>query len=333
MAHGFFALMGGFMLFDGDRPQRILLPDDIDRLVEKGEIDFPYITEEEIGDKSKGDPISKGFVVAQTTWFIMQCIARGVEHLPITQLEILTLGYAALNFGTYAIWWNKPLDVQRSFRIYKKPRAEGSVRTANDGEQNGEGVSLETERSNAGNNINIVAAIILAPHLPFLDMAGTNEELKPGATRVPTYHVGPLPDGLTIPFIVAGVATIFGAIHCIAWSFEFPSHQEKILWRTSSLALTCVPFPETLAASISQLHRRQQLWADNLRTGSLMIDRIVKHVLERILPSIATLAFITLSLAYVLARLDLLVQAFISLRALPPGAYETVQWITFIPHI
>lgn len=45
MAHGFFALMGGFALFDGDLPLVVLLPEEIDRLVEKGIIEFPRITE------------------------------------------------------------------------------------------------------------------------------------------------------------------------------------------------------------------------------------------------------------------------------------------------
>ena len=36
---------------------------------------------------------------------------------------------------------------------------------------------------------------------------------------------------------------------------------------------------------------------------------------------------------YVLSRVALLVIAFMSLRSLPPGAYETVHWTTFIPHV
>lgn len=36
---------------------------------------------------------------------------------------------------------------------------------------------------------------------------------------------------------------------------------------------------------------------------------------------------------YLIARAILLVIAFISLRSLPPAAYETVYWTTFIPHI
>jgi hypothetical protein len=36
---------------------------------------------------------------------------------------------------------------------------------------------------------------------------------------------------------------------------------------------------------------------------------------------------------YLFARLALLVLPFIALRALPPGAYAQVNWISFLPHI
>ena len=36
---------------------------------------------------------------------------------------------------------------------------------------------------------------------------------------------------------------------------------------------------------------------------------------------------------YIIARAVTLVLAFTSLRELPPGAYETVHWTTFIPHV
>ncbi|KAJ2929677.1 hypothetical protein H1R20_g7406, partial [Candolleomyces eurysporus] len=70
------------------------------------------ITEEEIRDRSKGDELAKAFVIVQTTWFVVQCIARGVQRLTVTELEIVTLAYAALNGAMYFFWWDKPLDVQ-----------------------------------------------------------------------------------------------------------------------------------------------------------------------------------------------------------------------------
>ncbi|KDQ51711.1 hypothetical protein JAAARDRAFT_40957 [Jaapia argillacea MUCL 33604] len=49
----------------------------------------------------------------------------------------------------------------------------------------------------------------------------------------------------------------------------------------------------------------------------------------------ATLTFLGLviALAYIAARIMLLVLAFNSLRSLPPGAYETVSWTNYILHL
>ena len=69
------------------------------------------LTEAEIKDKGKSDWLAKSLVLLQTSWFMMQCIAQAIEHLPVTHLEIMTLAYAAMNFVIYIFWWNKPLNV------------------------------------------------------------------------------------------------------------------------------------------------------------------------------------------------------------------------------
>lgn len=103
--------MGGFGLVDGTEV-RTPEPDELGRLSRGGEVDHPMTREKEIKDRSKGDMLSKRLVILQTTWFILQSIARGVERLPITELELVTLGFATLNIATYALWWNKPLNVE-----------------------------------------------------------------------------------------------------------------------------------------------------------------------------------------------------------------------------
>ncbi|KAG1836390.1 hypothetical protein DFJ58DRAFT_818473 [Suillus subalutaceus] len=39
------------------------------------------------------------------------------------------------------------------------------------------------------------------------------------------------------------MATTFGGIHCMAWSFAFPTYLEHLLWRISAVAITCTPWP------------------------------------------------------------------------------------------
>ena len=66
----------------------------------------------------KGDFVSKGLAVLQTTWFTVQCITRCVVKLDLTQLELATLAFAVLNIILYALWWHKPLAVACSVRVH-----------------------------------------------------------------------------------------------------------------------------------------------------------------------------------------------------------------------
>ncbi|TFK37853.1 hypothetical protein BDQ12DRAFT_749688 [Crucibulum laeve] len=110
LSHGFFVQMGGFMLVEGEKPARTLTYEEFEALYESGKIEFPTISENEIQDRSKSDMISKSLVVIQTSWFILQTVTRIIQHLPIAELELITLSFALLNGVMYFLWWRKPLD-------------------------------------------------------------------------------------------------------------------------------------------------------------------------------------------------------------------------------
>ena len=93
-------------------------PDSHPRFGETSEIVFPTITAAEIHDKARGDFLSKAMVVLQSTWFIVQCVARGMEGLAITELELVTLALASLNGLMYYFWWDKPLGVKEPIKVY-----------------------------------------------------------------------------------------------------------------------------------------------------------------------------------------------------------------------
>ncbi|KAF9254685.1 hypothetical protein L218DRAFT_835375, partial [Marasmius fiardii PR-910] len=70
---------------------------------------FISIDEKYINDNlNHTDIMGKAIAIFQTSRFIMQCIARMVEDIDLTQLEVLTVAYAILNGLTYILWWNKP---------------------------------------------------------------------------------------------------------------------------------------------------------------------------------------------------------------------------------
>ena len=111
------------------------------------------------------------------------------------------------------------------------------------------------------------------------------------------------------------IATMIRAIHCVAWSFQFPSHTEQLLWRIASLSITCSPTVVFFA----------------VLGGSLLMepDGNFKNVHNWLFGPIS----LALPILYILSQVALLAIALMSLRSLPPGAYETVHWIIFIPHL
>lgn len=85
------------------------------------------VTEAAIHDKSKTNALAKLITVAQTTWFLLQFIERWAAHQPRTELEVMTVAYAALNAVVYALWWNKPYNVDEAINI--SGRAHDRFRT------------------------------------------------------------------------------------------------------------------------------------------------------------------------------------------------------------
>ncbi|KAF8663636.1 hypothetical protein AX16_000909, partial [Volvariella volvacea WC 439] len=107
--HGFFAQMGGLVQRIGNEEDNAYLAVCSSMLLAGTKV--PRIPEKEIKDRGKGDLLSKAIVVLQTSWFVAQCIARHVQGLGITEIELVTLAFAALNGITYGLWWDKPLNV------------------------------------------------------------------------------------------------------------------------------------------------------------------------------------------------------------------------------
>ena len=298
MTHGFFITMGGFHLFErsskemsndrrtsqeDDKPLHPLGENDLRNCDGYESFEFIMPTKAEIMDKGKSDWLAKSLVLLQTSWFVMQCIARAVERLPVTHLEIVTLAYAALNFVIYAFWWNKPLNVNRPIRVFQK--SEPRETQPQIGEPIPEG---------------LVAVLKFIVGLQDEDVDLSHED------RVPTFWANTTGEQAIADIIVLAVGVCFGAIHCIAWVFSFPTHTELLIWRISSVVITAIPIYISLMAILSS-------WPFS-----------VDFAIVSVLPA---------GVLYIIARAVTLVLAFISLRDLPPGAYETVHWTTFIPHV
>lgn len=265
--------------------------DRFDELLKAGQVDFPNISKDEINDKSKGDVLAKGVAVLQTTWFIVQCIARGVKKLDVTTLEIFTVGFAALNAVMYFLWWDKPHNVEQAYMIPLKvlpaiPDPEGDKLLQAPSSNSGNPVASSTTavapipalesyleqsprtvtpvstptshpstpppeplstphvsiRHAVGRNIYaFLSAIIRLIVNPYFWMA-TDHDMSDDKNYVGVFYAynagrSAFKFGIMLPITIT-----YGAIHCAAWSFSFPTSAERVLWHVSSLVLVAVPF-------------------------------------------------------------------------------------------
>jgi hypothetical protein len=334
--------MGGFMEYNGNDPVQALLPSQLAGYSLTGTGDFPRIAIEDIEDKSKGDIISKGLVILQTGWFVVQCIARGSQSLPITELELVTIAFAGLNFVIYWLWWDKPLNVQRAVRVYKKqsinsPSMEGPIAM----KEAGFWLTLWCSLSA------LVSAIASAlrddgwswPLPTFADIAGAGGNdayaVVEDEKRISTFYP-PLPPINSKPwrivlFTTPAVAVVFGAIHCIAWRFAFPSDAERILWRVNSVVITSTPILFAVMAVVESFDLIDPEVDLSLALPGVAGDFLGVLFIGLVI-LLAVLVYIC-AFVYPIGRVFLLVLPFLSLRALPAEAYLSVHWTTLIPHI
>jgi hypothetical protein len=128
IAHSFLAVSGG-LVFDttdlpynekflpGFRNRVVLTKEAILKVAEREPALIPDIPEASINDKSKASALAKTIVCVQATWFIIQSIVRLRQHLSISLLELNTFAHSLCTLLIYALWWNKPLDVEEPLLI------------------------------------------------------------------------------------------------------------------------------------------------------------------------------------------------------------------------
>src|SRR5712672_2576165 len=116
-------------------------------------------------------------------------------------------------------------------------------------------------------------------------------------------------------FLVIAITVAFGGIHCIRWSFTFPSSTERTLWHVASLSITCIPVALLPFTGVANEF-------DNRIFYKCGLDRFCSIVTS-----------VSLLFLYILTRLALLVLPFLCLRSLPPAAFHVVDWTSFIPHV
>lgn len=343
LTHGHFLQMGGFMVYQDGKPHHPLStgwqrPHRIN-LRFRDKIEFPTITKREIEDRSKADFFSKALVIIQTTWFVVQSIARRKYRLVITPLELVTLAFATINALMYYFWWHKPLDVRCPVPVYLQQQPQ------NKKQRQGKHISRDRSVSDARTSHSIATSqyawhetesgstfhgifghlsmdtLLRRPFIkPFTEMAKGYSSIETNALKVPTFYTSKADSVLSALFGSFCIGIVFGAVHLTGWSFDFQTHAERLIWRISSIIIVSEPvfvvFYLLVMLSFMLLNFPPPNLAMFFGGGKF----------AEILGVIAVLA-------YVLARITLLVLAIISLRKLDSSALVTIAWTDYIPHI
>ena len=100
---------------------------------------------------------------------------------------------------------------------------------------------------------------------------------------------------------------VFGAVYIVFWDITLPTAIE--LWLLQASGVGCMVIPVLIAILV------------------YLPDATILNVR----PSVVCVHI--LLLAYILFRIYTLVEGFLSLRALPSSAFDTVKWLSFVPHI
>lgn len=131
LVHGFYIVMGGYVFDTSREPGLQIWPSDVQRLTPSAvavlacllssdsdlRTVIPFLSMEEIWDKSKANSLAKAIVCIQAFWFCTQCIVRIAQGLPVSLLELNTFAHAICALLVYLLWWDKPLDVQEPTAI------------------------------------------------------------------------------------------------------------------------------------------------------------------------------------------------------------------------
>lgn len=357
MAHAFLADMGGFVLHARDFVPFPLDAKQVHYLVDKGYIQYSAVRldKEAIDDKNRGDGIARFITICQIIWFSFNCVFRMIQHLAITTLELTTIGFIICTLGTYFFWLHKPMDVQRA--IVLEPNTTLTDILIRAGEQAKEPYSDRTPLDFVGRDlwswtlywtywVNILRMMHI--WLP-------SYTKKRPADMIPNGNFPPLSRGSMVVLFLFHIT--YGAFPLWGWNFHFPTQSERMLWHISALALmgTIVftwivdqytwyilpalknlitrqrPFKvqdseRALPLPCSHLPAKLQKALASLRNNSPRHDPAYDVPLKALIP------VTTAGAVYCIARAYILLEDFVNLRALPPSAYDTVQWSGYFPH-
>ena len=319
MCHAFYLEMGAVWLKPVDDKPFPINAAQLSHLVADGYMRMPSITKDEIWDKSKADRFAKLLACGQIGWLLIQCVARAIQHLPITPLEIATLGFTIPSFATFALWFSKPVDIQIPMTIELEDKLEDLLKKL------GPQASCswrDTPLDFIGpvNSPSFVSEVILKNRI----WPGHARFTGP-ADRIRNDVFG-LKYSKTDQLFVAATWVSYAAVHLIAYDFSFPSHAEVIIWRVSAIAMAGSMVLIWMVGNRKTFLLVGYLWPSKRKEMEKISNERGKVSRVQILSGAA------IALMYMSARVCLIVLALIALRQVHAAVYNSVEWTGLFPH-
>ncbi|EMR89690.1 hypothetical protein BcDW1_1672 [Botrytis cinerea BcDW1] len=325
-----------------------------------------------VKDRNKTDSVLRAITILQTTWFLVNFLTRLIEHLPVTGLEITTVAFILCALGTSVCWWYKPADVTTSIIISSQftiaEIQNGATTTRHDHSP----LDCVVPRQEWAWSrfwqhwINILRWMRIEKVL-FVEYA---DESGDGAyiTRIENTYWYELHGGYMLAFALMSIS--YSAIFLSSWKETFPTYAEQLIWRISSIALAATVFVYFVIAMLwcsesdDERKARREVWeknaaerqrvsSDKLHNASRFKQLLYKvtsfqwwhNSKDKIMNNSKTndplldvnpkaqVCMYACGFIYCCARTYLYIADLTQLRSLPSGAYETVHWPSWFPHI
>ena len=191
-----------------------------------GRFDRPENSEEDIQDKSKQDWFIKIIAALQFSQLALSLIVRTNQGHAYSQLEAITLGFAVCGIIFYLIYLDKPQNVQVPFKVEMGVADGGPIRYKKTFESFWEILTNKETDSADGTPVD----------------------------RIKNDSIPVVRDSSVHPavFLLALTSGLFGAIHAIAWNFEFPTAVEKTCWQTATVVAAGSPMAGLITIPFAQ---------------------------------------------------------------------------------
>jgi hypothetical protein len=363
LRHAFFADTGGILLQPVRSTPFLVNGRQLAYLVEKGYLEYPNITEDEIWDKSKADTLARILTLMQASWLVFQLAGRAILRLSTSTLELSAGAIVFCTFGTFICWFHKQSDVRKGIVLEIEATTEQILVEAGD-------AAAAPYRHTPLDFVAKESFTFGYEVMGFFNLRCDNRE-RP-LRRFPNDRfpdISPLQK-----FALFFMTTTFASLHLIGWQFTFPTKTESLLWRISSsiLAGTTLSFWvfETIAARerfgrwdkyliwlrLKKQPHQQKVDEESSRhcedTRTAIIAPTKNHVMPiarrdtvdclnafeeeqtraKPLPLWEVALIFPVVILYAAARAYMIIEVLMSLRCLPLEVYRTFSVAEMLPH-